>query len=88
MTYSSLRMGLYEPIKDVFIVYGNVEPNSPLVKWSSAFLSGAIGAAIFNPFDLVKVRFQSQLPGEDKPYSSIRHAVQTIYQTEGGLVRG
>jgi hypothetical protein len=78
-------MGLYEPIKDVLVAVGNQNPNSPLVKWSSGFLSDAIGAAIFNPVDLIKVRFQSQLPGHAKPYRSIGHAFQTIYTQEGGL---
>lgn len=85
MTYSSLRMGLYEPIKDLVVAVGNKNPNSPVVKWSSAFLSGAIGAAIFNPIDLVKVRFQSQLPGTPRPYRSLAHAFSSIYSQEGGL---
>ena len=55
MTYSSLRMGLYEPIKGVIMtVTPGQDPESPIVKWTSAFLSGAIGSAIFNPVDLVK----------------------------------
>ena len=88
MTYSSLRMGLYEPIKESMVYLTSVSSdhsNSPVIKWSSAFLSGAIGAALFNPIDLVKVRFQSQLPGAAKPYQSLPHAFQSIYVKEGGL---
>jgi hypothetical protein len=44
----------------------------------------AIGSAIFNPVALIKVRFQSQLPNQPKPYKSIVHAFHTIYQEERG----
>ena len=81
-TYSALRMGLYEPIKTKYSVLFNDDGSSPIVKWLSAFTSGAIGSAIFNPIDVVKVRFQSapKVP----PYSSIPNAFYTIY-TEKGL---
>lgn len=86
MTYSSLRMGLYEPIKGVVTTAtASQDPESPIVKWTSAFLSGAIASAMFNPVDLVKVRFQSQLPGQPRPYSSIANAFATIYREEHGL---
>lgn len=46
-TYSSLRMGLYEPIKAKYsLVLG--DESSPAVKWLSAFTSGAIGSAVSN----------------------------------------
>ena len=41
-TYSSLRMGLYEPIKTQYAVFFD-DDGSPIVKWLSAFTSGAIG---------------------------------------------
>eukprot|EP00568_Trieres_chinensis_P019513 CAMPEP_0183324868 /NCGR_PEP_ID=MMETSP0160_2-20130417/78217_1 /TAXON_ID=2839 ORGANISM="Odontella Sinensis, Strain Grunow 1884" /NCGR_SAMPLE_ID=MMETSP0160_2 /ASSEMBLY_ACC=CAM_ASM_000250 /LENGTH=147 /DNA_ID=CAMNT_0025492551 /DNA_START=219 /DNA_END=658 /DNA_ORIENTATION=- len=64
MTYSSFRMGLYEPIKTLLLattatnghMASESGSNDMLVKWTSAFLSGAFGAALFNPIDLVKVR--------------------------------
>lgn len=83
-TYSALRMGLYEPIKSKYSIFFNDDGNSPIVKWLSAFTSGAIGSAIFNPVDVVKVRFQSQLPNTPPPYTSLFNAFQTIY-TEKGL---
>jgi hypothetical protein len=82
-TYSSLRMGLYEPIKTQYAIFFHND-DSPMVKWLSAFTSGAIGSAIFNPIDVIKVRFQSQLPNIPPPYSSIFDAFHTIY-TEKGL---
>lgn len=85
LTYSSLRFGLYEPIKSAASNWTGEPDDSPVVKWASSFTSGAIGAAIFNPVDLVKVRFQSQLPGQPKPYTSIINAFTTIYREERGL---
>ena len=41
-TYSSLRMGLYEPIKSEYSHMFH-DDNSPVVKWLSAFTSGAVG---------------------------------------------
>lgn len=63
-------------------------PPGIAIKWLSSFSSGAIGAAIFNPIDLVKVRFQTSLPGQPLPYNfSMLTAFRSIYLTEGG-VRG
>jgi len=82
-TYSSLRMGLYEPIKSNYsLMFNDTDENSPIIKGMSAFTSGAIGSAIFNPIDVVKVRFQSaatQIP----PYSSLPNAFSTIYAEKG-----
>ena len=94
LTYSSFRMGMYEPIKDLVVLVTRQEENStsPVVKWCSAFLSGGIGSALFNPIDLIKVRFQSNLPGQKMPYNgSIFLALKTIYKNEGlktGLYKG
>jgi len=90
-TYSSIRMGFYEPIKFALLATVVTDEKSPFLKWSSAFLSGAIGSAIFNPVDLIKVRFQSQLPADKVPYDGkIIMAFKTIYQDRGfkGLYAG
>ena len=92
LTYSSFRMGMYEPIKDAVTFTLGQEGGSPAVKWASAFLSGGIGSALFNPVDLIKVRFQSNLPGQKMPYNgSIFLALRTILKEEGlktGLYKG
>jgi hypothetical protein len=85
VTYGSLRMGFYEPIKEGLTKLTSQDVNSPIMKWSSAFLSGAVCSGIFTPIDLVKVRFQSQLPGQPKPYTSIWNAFSTIYREEHGF---
>eukprot|EP00126_Sphaerothecum_destruens_P001333 Sdes_comp14057_c0_seq2m3374 len=59
MTYSSIRLGIYEPIRG--ILSGGVTSSSDIgysVKIASGLLSGAIGAAITNPVDVVKTRYQ------------------------------
>lgn len=61
-TYSSVRMGMYEPIKDGYVGITGFDGNSMGVKWISSFSSGALGGALFNPVDLVKVRFQAERP--------------------------
>ena len=86
-TYSALRMGLYEPIKSRYSLAlggGEAPSSSPLVKWLSAFTSGAIGSALFNPVDVVKVRYQST-PGPIPPYPSLLGAFRAIHAREGGL---
>ena len=99
-TYSSVRLGLYEPIKRQYSLLlnegnnndssnnnnndhnGSPSSSSPLVKWLSAFTSGAIGGALFNPVDVVKIRFQSSA-SHRPPYTSLRHAFRTIYAKKG-----
>lgn len=80
-TYSALRMGLYEPIKSQYSIVLNDDGSSPIVKLLASFTSGAIGSAIFNPVDVVKVRFQSA--PKNPPYSSLPNAFSTIYAEKG-----
>eukprot|EP00751_Fragilariopsis_kerguelensis_P016334 CAMPEP_0170834060 /NCGR_PEP_ID=MMETSP0734-20130129/720_1 /TAXON_ID=186038 /ORGANISM="Fragilariopsis kerguelensis, Strain L26-C5" /LENGTH=265 /DNA_ID=CAMNT_0011200531 /DNA_START=193 /DNA_END=987 /DNA_ORIENTATION=+ len=86
-TYSALRMGLYEPIKSQYSILLNdkfdIPPSSPIVKILSSFTSGTIGSSLFNPIDVVKVRFQSAGPNKPTPYSSIPNAFYTIYIEKG-----
>ena len=43
----------------------------------------AIASAIFNPIDVVKVRFQSSAHTTKPPYSSLHNAFYTIYMDKG-----
>ena len=97
LLYSSIRIGWYEPIR--MFISNRVDKNnvgsnsSPIVKFSSSFLSGGIGAAIANPLDLIKIRFQSYIPKlhAPLPYQSSTTAFFHIINTEGmmnGLYRG
>jgi solute carrier family 25 (mitochondrial 2-oxodicarboxylate transporter), member 21 len=45
---------------------------------------GAVFATCFNaPFDVVKSRFQSQLPGQQLKYRNTLQSLATIYREEG-----
>jgi len=90
-SYSTIRMGGYDLIKSFFPYK---QSDTPLwLKFFSGLTSGAVGAAIANPTDLVKVRMQAEgklLPGQQPRYKNTLQAFQNIYQTEGikGLYRG
>eukprot|EP01113_Clastostelium_recurvatum_P006092 TRINITY_DN12763_c0_g1_i2.p1 TRINITY_DN12763_c0_g1~~TRINITY_DN12763_c0_g1_i2.p1 ORF type:complete len:303 (+),score=48.32 TRINITY_DN12763_c0_g1_i2:29-937(+) len=91
LTFSSARIGLYEPIKHMFS--DGSAHTSLRVKIQSGLVSGAIAAAVFNPTDLLKVRFQADrsTTKESRRYRGIYHAFSTIWRTEGlvnGLYKG
>ncbi len=98
-TYSTLRMGLYDVLKDVLhaenprtlhidLYQRNYSPSpgtTPLWKKILAgATSGALGSGIANPTDLVKVRMQAQGTGPSvHQYPNMWHAFAHIYRTEG-----
>ncbi len=52
-TYTTLRIGLYEPVKKMF----NITPDSNfLLKFFAGSLSGLIGSVVGNPFDVMKIK--------------------------------
>jgi hypothetical protein len=88
LSYSSIRIGAYEPIRIIFYdVTGTV--SSPAVKFLSALCSGFIGAYIATPFDLIKTRFQAELPGHQSSTTTYK-ALHDVFQLEGmkGLYKG
>jgi len=88
-SYSTIRMGGYDVMKELL---GATNPAAtPLWKKIVAgATSGAIGSAIANPTDLVKVRFQAEGPTQSLRYRNTLHAFVEIFKTEGlsGLYRG
>jgi len=58
MSYTSLRLGLYSPVKDLYAGPGNNDP-SAFVKFMSGATSGAIAASAGNPFDVLKTRMMA-----------------------------
>jgi len=86
-TYSTLRMGGYDLIKGYF-VDSNGKTNL-LSKVLSGGVSGALGASIANPSDLIKVRMQAHSMSGAK-YQSISQAFIEIIEKEGirGLYKG
>jgi hypothetical protein len=103
LSYSSIRMGAYEPLKHVLMSLTQKRDQqhssssssashseSPLIKFSASLISGGVGAALCNPFDLVKTKFQAQLPNEILPYRNTASGFYHIVKEHGflGLYRG
>ncbi|ORY00067.1 mitochondrial carrier [Basidiobolus meristosporus CBS 931.73] len=83
-TYSTIRVGLYETFKHFLVTPDAQDKYLPLWKKIVAGGSaGAIGSAIANPTDLVKVRMQAKT-GAVK-YKSTLDAFIRIYRDEGGI---
>ena len=72
--YSSIRLGLYEPFKDML---GETDPrNTPVwIKFTAGSLAGFVGSVVGNPTDMLKVRMQAW---EGKSYSIGWHT-RTVY---------
>ncbi|CAE7476028.1 ucpB [Symbiodinium pilosum] len=92
LSYSGMRMGLYEPVRETLAGLGQQErrqTTSPLaVKITAGAITGAVGSIIANPFDLLKVRMQGGDPHQAQ--ASVRSAVYAMIQDAGvrGLWRG
>jgi solute carrier family 25 (mitochondrial oxoglutarate transporter), member 11 len=86
--YSTIRMGAYEPILNL-LNYQSEYP-SPTIKYVSSLLSGALGAAIATPTDLIKIQFQSARPSQPLPYQTVLQGFRYILQHQGvtGLWKG
>ena len=83
-SYTSLRLGLYTPIKQVMGV--NNQSNF-LMKFTAGSLAGAIGSLVGNPFDVVKTRMMTF---EGKNAATFSSTIKNIYAVEnvGGLYKG
>ena len=91
LTYSTVRIGAYEPLRGALSGGRGTMETSPAIKFFSALLSGGTGAAMANPLDLVKTRMQAVLPTKPPPYRNTFQALIEIFRTEGltkGLYRG
>ena len=82
MLYSSLRFGLYAPVKGLL---GSEDPrDTPF--WKKLFaggFAGGLGSGIANPTDLVKIRQQADA-SVSNPKSVMAHA-RDIYRADGVL---
>ncbi|GAB9470706.1 hypothetical protein Gpo141_00007946 [Globisporangium polare] len=89
VSYTSICMVLYEPLRDLF---GANSANKSEVPFVNRFLAGgfagAIGISLANPVDVIKVRMQADRTGT--LYRGVGDAVTKIYQREGmrGFLRG
>lgn len=81
LCYSSLRFGLYVPIKTLL----GENPNEATPFWkklAAGGLAGGLGSAIANPTDLLKIRMQAD--NALRPTSLTAHA-KIIYESGGVL---
>lgn len=83
-SYTSLRLGLYSPIKQVMGVNNN---SHFFMKFTAGSLAGAIGSLAGNPFDVVKTRMITNEGKHNIKFSSI---IKNIYETEkmSGFYKG
>jgi len=84
-SYTSLRLGLYEPIK---IVFGANEPDTPfLKKFAAGSAAGGLGSLAGNPFDVLKTKMMTA-SGKEVP--SITKTASDLFKNQGigGFYRG
>eukprot|EP00192_Tetraselmis_astigmatica_P013018 CAMPEP_0117668170 /NCGR_PEP_ID=MMETSP0804-20121206/11390_1 /TAXON_ID=1074897 /ORGANISM="Tetraselmis astigmatica, Strain CCMP880" /LENGTH=385 /DNA_ID=CAMNT_0005476011 /DNA_START=67 /DNA_END=1225 /DNA_ORIENTATION=+ len=79
LSYTGFRIGLYPAVRDQF-------GNSIGGRIAAGALTGAIGSALFNPVDIVRIRMQAPVP----QYPNTIAAFSAIQHQEGlqGLWRG
>ena len=81
-TYSSMRLGFYEPIK--MALGGEDKQSTPMwKKFLAGAISGLLSSGLANPSDLLKIRMQGTPPGESYP---LKWHVNDVYYNHGGLL--
>lgn len=83
-SYTSLRLGLYEPIKGAL---GVTADSSFFMKFVAGALAGAIGSTAGNPFDVLKTRMMANEGAESK---GVGHFASEVYNSQGfaGFYKG
>mmetsp|Transcript_33281 Transcript_33281/g.50948 ORF Transcript_33281/g.50948 Transcript_33281/m.50948 type:complete len:300 (-) Transcript_33281:129-1028(-) len=85
-SYTSLRLGLYEPVKVLFGATSK-ENSSFLKKFAAGSAAGALGSLAGNPFDVLKTKMMAS---EGKVVPSIVGTAVDLYKNRGigGFYRG
>ncbi|PON36922.1 Mitochondrial brown fat uncoupling protein [Parasponia andersonii] len=84
--FGGLRVGLYEPVKTLYVGKDFVGDVPLTKKILAALTTGALAITVANPTDLVKVRLQAEgklPPGVPRRYSGALNAYSTIIRQEG-----
>ncbi|KAJ7560699.1 hypothetical protein O6H91_04G141300 [Diphasiastrum complanatum] len=84
--FGGLRIGLYEPVKSLYVGKDHVGDVPLLKKIAAGLTTGALAITVANPTDLVKVRLQAEgklPPGVPRRYSGAMNAYSTIFKQEG-----
>jgi hypothetical protein len=77
-SYTSLRLGLYSPIKQQM---GVDDKSHFFMKFSAGSVAGAIGSLVGNPFDVIKTRMITFEGNKSLSFSS---TIKDIYTSEKG----
>ncbi|KAF2297825.1 hypothetical protein GH714_003757 [Hevea brasiliensis] len=89
--HSIIKFYTYESLKQLMLSSQNLnaQPNT-LQTLVCGGLAGSTAALFTTPFDVVKTRLQTQIPGSMNQYDSVFHALKEIGKNEGlkGLYRG
>lgn len=87
-TYGTLRLGMYEPTKNVLESILGYKTSSFSLKLLSGMLCGGIASGLCCPTDVAKVRMQ--VDGKKRRYTGVINALVTIHKLEGfrGLYSG
>lgn len=90
-TYSTIRMGTYESFRELYSPI--ISPTSFGNKLVSGMTSGAIGAAVSTPTDLMKVRMQAARPSGKPPYRNTFIGFYEVFKegsmrSQGGGISG
>ncbi|KAL5816585.1 hypothetical protein ACOSQ3_024963 [Xanthoceras sorbifolium] len=89
--HSIIKFYTYESLKQMMLpsLHSNAHPTT-LQTLVCGGLAGSTAALFTTPFDVVKTRLQTQIPGSMSQYNSVFHALQEIGKHEGlkGLYRG
>jgi solute carrier family 25 protein 34/35 len=84
-------LGLYEPFRQGFnsLVGWDISEKHLLTTLAAGTSTGVVGATLANPLFLVKARMQAYSPtlpvGTQRHYTSLLHALHSIYRQDGGL---
>ncbi|XP_042511769.1 mitoferrin isoform X2 [Macadamia integrifolia] len=89
--HSIIKFYTYEKLKELML--SSAKPNAhpdALQTLVCGGLAGSTAALFTTPFDVVKTRLQTQIPGSLRQYNGVFHALQEIAKHEGlrGLYRG
>jgi solute carrier family 25 uncoupling protein 8/9 len=85
-SYTGFRIGLYPTVRNAMVESGTFgDADSVACRIAAGATTGAVGSAIFNPIDVVRIRMQGA-----SPYPSTLGAFGAIAREEGilGLWRG
>ena len=83
MVFASLRIGLYEPVKQLYVgdkYEGQMIPMGYRI--AAGLTTGAFGILVANPTDVVKIRFQEEgkKPENERRYTTVSGAYRKIIQ--------